>query len=234
MLIPNPAIPIKVIFEDESIIVINKPAGIPCLPLKAGEGKTLANGIAARWPDAELVHRLDNDTSGLIIASKNPGALKDLRLQFDDEKVLKEYTALVLGEPPPKGIIETPIIHDLRNKKKMKVAKAGQPTRSTYEVEKRFMGGQYTLLKVRIKTGVRHQIRVHLASVGHPIAGDRLYQNSRQRGRDRLNLSRHFLHASHIGFVHPATKKWLEFNCKLPEELLKGVIYANDSRTKRK
>src|SRR3989338_9761343 len=125
MLIPNPAIPIKVIFEDESIIVINKPAGIPCLPLKSGEGKTLANGIAARWPDAELVHRLDNDTSALIIASKNPGALKDLRLQFDDEKVLKEYTALVLGEPPPKGIIETPIIHDLRNKKKMKVAKAG-------------------------------------------------------------------------------------------------------------
>ncbi|MBI2092504.1 MAG: hypothetical protein HYT75_05900 [Deltaproteobacteria bacterium] len=282
-LIPNPNIPIKIIFEDESIIVIDKPAGMPCYPLKAGEKDTIANGLAARSAEdtpkkklltktchscesrnpvqfnaldprfhgddrhiehfrgsyeAGIVHRLDNNTSGLLLAAKNQRAIDTLRAQFDGNKILKRYTALVLGETPQKGVIETPIIHDPKDKKKMKISpltprhytvggraalshkgRGGLSAHTTYKLLKKYAGGQYSLLEVTIKTGVRHQIRVHLASIGHPIAGDKLYLNTRQRMRDKTGLLRQFLHASLLGFNHPSSGKRVEFSSPLPEEL---------------
>jgi len=261
-ILPNSAISIKVIFEDDDIIGIDKPAGIPCLPLKDGETGTVANGIAALWPsslpEAGIIHRLDNDTSGCLLIAKNINAYSDLKKQFEEEKILKRYTALVLGETPAEGTIDTPIMHDPRNKKKMKVLPLtptlspppksrrtgkgrggekgggrGQPTLDSrslpdtrrdesrgndkgrsaltlYKLVKKFQNGRYSLLEVTIKTGVRHQIRVHLASIGHPIAGDRLYQNARQKSRDGTGAKRQLLHASSIGFYHPKSKKWTE------------------------
>lgn len=228
-LIPNPSITFEVIFEDDSIIIVNKPAGLPVYPLKDNETLTLANGLVARWPDLSkigygemqtgLLHRLDNDTSGIILVAKTGLAFEDLHRQFNEESVLKEYTTLVLGETKDRGIIETPIIHDPKNKRKMKVVGEGLTAHTTYYLIKKYLAGQYSLLQVQIKTGVRHQIRVHLASIGHPIAGDKLYQTPRQKMRDKTGLSRQFLHASKIGFNHPISKKWIGFTSNLPDEI---------------
>ncbi len=272
-ILPNNKISIKVIFEDEDIIIIDKPAGVPCLPLKDGETGTMANGVVARWGkippnpplqrggirehpplgkggrggfDSEIgiLHRLDNDTSGCLLVAKNIAAYQNLRAQFDEGKILKRYTALVLGETPREGVIETPIIHDPKDKKKMKTFSlrtsppvAGesrsdisigsrlrsnnklQSALTTYKLLRKYKAGQYSLLDVTIKTGVRHQIRVHLASIGHPIVGDKLYQNTRQRARDKTGLKRQFLHASHLGFSHPGGVEWVEFESPLPPDL---------------
>jgi 23S rRNA pseudouridine1911/1915/1917 synthase len=232
--IPNPAFPIKIIFEDESIIVIDKPAGMPCYRTKQSNKRTVTDEIGFKLSPSphpspsrgegegggDLVHRLDNNTSGLLLAAKNQQAIDALRKQFDDNKILKRYTALVLGETPQEGVIETPIIHDPRNKKKMKISPlTGQHAHTTYKLLKKYAGGQYSLLEVTIKTGVRHQIRIHLASLGHPIAGDRLYQNRRMRERDKTGLTRQFLHASCLGFNHPSSGKWMDFSAPLPKDL---------------
>jgi 23S rRNA pseudouridine1911/1915/1917 synthase len=126
--------------------------------------------------------------------------------------------ALVVGNPPAKGTIEDPVAHHERKKKKMVVSKSGRPAETKFKVAKRF-GKKYALLSVEIRTGVRHQIRVHLASAGFPIAGDKLYQNPKKRAEDTLPLKRHFLHASTLGFKHPKTNKWTEFSSDLPKEL---------------
>ena len=227
-LIPNSGVPIKVIFEDDDIIVVDKQAGVPVYPLKDDEMDTLANGLVAQWPGADFVHRLDNDTSGLILAAKNGDVLKKIREQFEAHTILKHYTALVLGEPPPQETIKTPVVHDPKNAKRMRVVTKGsrletsdkaQEAVTNFKVIKKYAAGAYSLLEVRIKTGVRHQIRVHLASIGHPLTGDPLYQNSRSRKIDRLGLKRQFLHASKLGFNHPRTEEWVEFGSELPRDL---------------
>jgi 23S rRNA pseudouridine1911/1915/1917 synthase len=258
---------------------------MPCLSLKTGETDTLAAWLIKRFSrqaeigrplEAGLVHRLDNDTSGLVVAARTSEAYETLRTQFSnpplppftkggDAKlspllqrgvrgdlkvcktgnfgILKAYTALVIGNPPNEGTITTPIAHHPRKKKKMVVCKSAvqakalkaRPAITSFEVLKRYKsshdrrrvsGNQcptppsaYSLLRVRIATGVRHQIRVHLASIGFPIAGDRLYQNPKKRAEDTLSLKRHFLHASQIGFTHPKTGKWIEVKSALPDEL---------------
>jgi len=218
-----------VIFKDEDILVVEKPAGMPSVSLKEDEDGTLASWLLKKFPklstlpkgklETGLVHRLDNDTSGLMVAARTVGAYKNLRKQFDEGKVLKEYMALVIGNPPAKGMIEDPIAHHERKKKKMVVSKSGRPAETKFKVIKRF-GKKYALLAVEIRTGVRHQIRTHLASIGFPIAGDRLYQNPKKRGEDTLPLKRHFLHASKLGFTHPKTGRRLEFSSQLPQDLL--------------
>lgn len=248
---------INIIFEDDSLAVVEKPAGMPVYPVKMANYKlqitnksqctnykTLAEIAAAKWPSSEPAHRLDNDTSGLVIVAKTKEAFKTLRKQFDDEIVHKEYTALVLGEAPEDGKIDTPITHDPKNKKKMRVNSLRacredgpaqfstspritglrsnnkyQEAHTAYKLVKKYLGGRYSLLRVTIKTGVRHQIRVHLASIGHPLAGDRLYQSGRQRERDNTGIVRQFLHATHLGFKHPKSGKWMDLSSPLPLDL---------------
>lgn len=227
--IPNPSTSIKVIFEDGEIAVIEKPAGIPVYPLKNDEKNTISKWALAKWPESEPVHRLDNDTSGLILIAKNKFAFKKLRGQFENNTIHKEYIALVLGETPAEGVIETPIIHDPRNQKKMRICQSKefqgsnvskfQKAHTEYKLIKRYSGGRYSLLQVKITTGVRHQIRLHLASVGYPIAGDKLYQTTRQAKRDGTNLERQFLHASMLSFIHPTSGKNLTFRSELTQEL---------------
>ena len=218
----------RIVHKDDSIIVVDKPAGMPAVSLEKKEGGTLTSWLIGKFPalcnlekgelEAGLVHRLDNDTSGLMIAARTAEAYRSLRKQFDDGRVDKEYVALVVGNPAAKGTINTPIAHHPRKKKKMIASPDGRPAETRFKVIKRF-GSKYALLQVKIKTGVRHQIRVHLASIGFPLAGDSLYRNPKKRSEDTLDLNRHFLHAAGLGFLHPKTDKWVEFSSELPADL---------------
>lgn len=225
-----------IIYEDRCVIVIDKPAGMPSLD--GGEEKTLASWISKKFPDcanlgedgeAGLVHRLDNDTSGVIVAARTEEAYENLRVQFEDGTLKKEYIALVIGTLPSHGSINFPIAHHPRKKKKMMVCVSdaeakkfkARAAETKFRVIRKynFEGARYSLLSVEINTGVRHQIRAHLASIGHPIAGDKLYRNSKLKEMDVLGLGRHFLHASKIEFAHPESGKRVKFVSKLPDDL---------------
>lgn len=231
----------RIIYIGDEIIAIDKPAGMPAVSLGEGEEDTLAAWIIRKFPEqkglpkgaleAGLIHRLDNDTSGIIIAARNPGAYNNLRAQFDEESVKKEYVALVVGVPPKNGTIEFPIANHPRKKKKMIACRSEKEARelharnatTSFHLIKAFRHPKkktaYSLLSVSIKSGARHQIRVHLAALGFPLAGDALYQNPKIKNLDSLGLSRHFLHASKIEFRHPATNERILFESGLPLEL---------------
>ncbi len=220
--------PLKFHHEDDAIAVVEKPAGIPCLSARAGRDDTLVDRLrAARpgcafWrehPEAGIAHRLDNDTSGLVAVAKNPVAWEALRAAFGDGFVEKHYLALVLGEPPDEARYDQPIAHHPRKRGKMVVCDSekrlrdwkGRPAHTAARVLARGRlrtGGRsvpYALLEVAITTGVRHQIRVHLAAAGFPLAGDRLYQHARASADDLLAPERHLLHAHRLALLHPQT-----------------------------
>jgi len=226
----------RIIHEDAFLLVIEKPAGMPSVSLKEGERNTLTAWILERFPgqakvgdgarEAGLVNRLDNDTSGIVVAARSEEARAHLRRQFREGKIKKEYAALVLGSPPEEGDIESPLAHHPRKKKKMVVCMSlgeakklkARMAQTSYRVTQRF-GTEYSLLCVTIATGLRHQIRLHLSSIGHPIAGDKLYRNPKMRAADTLSLSRHFLHASRLVLIHPDSGDEMEFSSPLPEDL---------------
>jgi 23S rRNA pseudouridine1911/1915/1917 synthase len=234
----------RIIHEDESLIALDKPGGMPSASLKRGESGTLASWLIESHPElvklpkgeieAGLVNRLDNDTSGMVIAAKTAESYEDLRRQFSDGSVEKEYRALVIGSPPESGDIDVPIAHHPKKKNRMVACESaertrdwkGRPASTKFKVLGRFeltddMGNrlEYALLQVSISTGARHQIRVHLAHIGHPVAGDGIYRNPRKRASDRLGLSRHFLHASRLVISHPHTGERTAFESPLPQEL---------------
>jgi len=230
----------RIICEDESVLVIDKPGGMPSASLDEGEAETVASWLIAQHPElrklprgeleAGLANRLDNDTSGILLAGRTPAAYESLRRQFAEGSVKKEYAALVVGSPPDEGSIDAPIAHHPRKKRKMVACESdaraeewrGRPAETRFCVRERFAssaGEEYALLSVRIATGVRHQIRVHLAHIGHPIAGDGLYQNPKKRAADPLELGRNFLHASKVALSHPETGERIEFSSPLPDDL---------------
>lgn len=225
----------KIIYEDEYIIILDKPSGMPTHMLREDEEGTVVNFLLRHCPSiygigtsplmSGLVHRLDTDTSGLVIAVKDNNSFQNLRRQFKEREVLKEYIALVHGRYNGPRIISNYIGKDPKSKKKVRVypkeVKGSRPA-ITEIIKKRFYG-DYTILRLRIKTGVRHQIRSQLANLGHPIVGDFLYQNLKTRKKDQFGLNRYFLHATRLGFYHPNTGRWMEFTSPLPEEL-NGVL----------
>jgi 23S rRNA pseudouridine1911/1915/1917 synthase len=230
-------IPLDVIFEDDSIIVVNKPAGLVVHPAAGVPGGTLANALAFRLRiedqsvDAQsirpgIVHRLDRDTSGLIVAAKTAEAHENLSDQFRAREVFKSYVALVHGATrEDKGRIEEPIGRDPHNRTRMAVVRrSGRAALSLWKVRRRFT--RYTQLDVEIKTGRTHQIRVHLAWMKHPVVGDKTYGEGRDKqikdARVRASvtkLDRQFLHAARLGFRHPHTGEYLKFTSPLPPEL---------------
>lgn len=226
---------IKIIHEDDYIIIVDKPSGVPTHMLKPDEKGTIVNFLIEHCPSiagigtsilmSGLAHRLDTDTCGLVLAAKDNENFLNLRKQFKEHKVLKEYIALVHGRYNGPKKISNYIGSDPKSKKKVKVfsdeIKGSRP--AITEITSRQLYENYTLLKVRIKTGVRHQIRAQLANLGHPLVGDFLYQNLKAREKDQLGIKRHFLHAYRLGFYHPKHNKWMEFESKLPEEL-SGVL----------
>ncbi len=227
-LIPE-EIPLKIIYEDSDLMVIDKPAGLAVHPAPGHPAHTLANAVVGHLPDlAEdeeslrpgIVHRLDKDTSGLILVAKNRLAQANLSEQFKSRTVLKYYQVLVKGKLSPEtGIIEANIGRDPRHRQRMAVVTRGREARTEYRVVKYI--GDYSLLEIKPETGRTHQIRVHLAAIGFPVVGDATY------GVPSPHLSRQFLHAGKIGFKLPSTGAWVEFQSPLPPDLEQALKDIN-------
>ncbi len=215
------SIPIAVLHEDDYLLVVDKPAGMAAHPGAGHPDSTLVNALLGMRLDIGsvggalrpgIVHRLDKDTSGLMVVAKTDRAHAALTAQFRDRSVRKGYLALVAGAPePPAAIIDAPIGRDPDDRKRMAVVDDGKPATTTYRTIERFAGCAY--LDVRPKTGRTHQIRVHLASIGCPVVGDATY------GRADARIGRQFLHAATLEFEHPASGRRTRFERPLPDEL---------------
>ena len=214
-------IPLTVVYQDADLVVIDKPAGLAAHPGPGHPDQTLVNGLLALCPDIQgiggeirpgIVHRLDKDTSGLMIAAKTEAAHHGLSQQIKDRLVHKGYLALVEGTPSPdSGVIDAPIGRDPRRRTRMAVTAGGRESRTGYRLLEQ--AGRYSLLELQLHTGRTHQARVHLAWLGHPIFGDAVY------GKRSPLLPRHFLHAHSLAFAHPASGEPLEFSSSLPADL---------------
>jgi len=233
------AMPLTVVYEDEDLIVIDKPAGMVVHPAPGNPDLTLVNALLAHCGDSlsgiggvrrpGIVHRLDKDTSGLMVVAKNDAAHAGLSRQFADRSIERLYRAVVWGIPSPRaGRIEGAIGRDPRNRKRMAVLKkGGKPAATTYRVVRVLAGGAASLIECRLATGRTHQIRVHLATEGHSVLGDPVYAGRRARrtgGSDRVRdvakaLGRQALHAATLGFSHPTTGKSLRFESVLPKDI---------------
>jgi 23S rRNA pseudouridine1911/1915/1917 synthase len=165
-----------------------------------------------------IVHRLDKDTSGLIVVAKRRSAHEALSRQMAGRTMLKEYVAVVAGKPrPPAGVVDAPIARDPRDRQRMAVVPGGRAARTRYAVERDL--GNYTLVRATLETGRTHQIRVHMASIDHPILGDPVYGKRTLKDAANLGLTRQALHARKLGLHLPSTGEWREFNSPLPEDL---------------
>jgi 23S rRNA pseudouridine1911/1915/1917 synthase len=226
-------IPVQVVYEDDDLIVVNKPAGMVVHPAAGVDSGTLANALAFHFQHLSkaggarpgIVHRLDKGTSGLLVVAKTESAHEDLADQFRDREVFKSYVALVHGQvEKERGEVDQPIARDPRNRTRMAVVRGGRPSLSIYKVRRRLE--RFTLLDVELKTGRTHQIRVHLAWLKHPVVGDEVYGAGRDKTvvnpvtRSRIaKLGRQFLHAEQLGFCHPRTAEQLRFTAPIALEL---------------
>ena len=214
-------IPVTVVYEDGDLLVVDKPAGMVVHPAPGHPLGTLVNALLARLPDIEgigeelrpgIVHRLDKDTSGLMVVARNRQAHDHVSRQMKGREVRKVYLALAAGAlEPAEGIIRASIGRDPRNRKRMAVVDVGREAETSYRVLERL--SNFTLVEAFPKTGRTHQIRVHFSSLGHPLAGDTLYGGKDSR------LDRQFLHAHVLGFRLPSTGEYVEFTSPLPGEL---------------
>jgi 23S rRNA pseudouridine1911/1915/1917 synthase len=232
-------IPIDIVYEDDTLVVANKPAGLVVHPATGTPSGTLANALAYHFqqlPDRGtgvrpgIVHRLDRDTSGLMVVAKTEAALENLSDQFRDRTVFKSYVALVHGRVlSTSGKIDQPLARDPSNRTRMAVVRGGRNALTLYRVRRSF--DRFTLLDVELKNGRTHQIRVHLAWLKHPVVGDEIYgggrdntiQDPQLRAQVR-NLKRHFLHAEKLAFTHPATKEVVKFESPLPTDVSKLLL----------
>lgn len=222
---PDAALPLDLLYADAAIIVVNKAAGQVVHPAAGHQDDTLVNALVARFPDLTgafegrrpgIVHRLDKDTSGVLVVGRTVAAADRLMRQFKDRAVEKTYLALAKGLVTPlEGLIEAPIARDPRHRQRMAAMAGGRPAETGFRVLA--STAEYSWLVLRPRTGRTHQIRVHLAAIGHPIAGDELYSR-----RDRV-APRLALHAWRLGFIHPATEEPVAFTAPVPDDLLAAL-----------
>jgi 23S rRNA pseudouridine1911/1915/1917 synthase len=227
-------IPLQIVFEDDALVVVDKAAGMVVHPAAGVSSGTLANALAFHFEKLSahagrqrpgIVHRLDRDTSGLMVVAKTESAHEHLADQFRAREVFKSYVALVHGRlRDESGRIEEPLARDPRLRTRMAVVRGGRPSLSLYRVRRAYE--RFTLVDVQIKTGRTHQIRVHLAHLKHPVVGDKVYNGGRDttvsdvRVRAAIRaMGRQFLHAERLGFRHPQTGETLSFHAPLPGEL---------------
>jgi len=220
-------VPLVIVYEDDDMAVVNKPPGMVVHPAAGHRDDTLANALLARYPQLAgqqvdsgwpgIVHRLDKETSGLILVALHARAREHLQRQFRLREVEKTYLALVVGHlEPALGRIEAPIARDQRQRKKMTVRPAGRESATVYRVRDYF--AHHTFIEAKPETGRTHQIRVHLAAIGHPVAGDLVYGG----GQAKLpGLTRQFLHAWKISFRRPADEQWITQTVDLAPDLQK-------------
>ena len=260
LVVPPPApselvprdLPLDIVYEDADVVVVDKPAGLVVHPAPGHADDTLANALRHRYPDLAIggelrpgiVHRLDKDTSGLLVIAKSDRAMASLVGQMKARTMLKEYVALVHGDPVASAakrrdgphvsatgaasgvwtVIDAPIGRHPRDRQRMAVVSDGREARTRFAVDQRL--GRYTLVRARLETGRTHQIRVHFAMIGHPIVGDPTYSP----GRETLGLDRQFLHAARLGFNRPGDDREVEFESPLPPDLQRVL----DGLTERK
>ena len=224
-------LPLDILYEDADFLVINKQPGLVVHPAPGHEDGTLVNALLHHCTDLRgiggelrpgIVHRLDRDTSGVLVVAKHEQAMQNLAAQFKDRVVKKEYIALVWGKPEPRtGRIVTLIGRNPGNRKKMSArVRHGREAVSIYEVDRQFEDG--ALVRVKIETGRTHQIRVHLAHIGHPVMGDQLYGRARPTRR-ALALDRQMLHARQLTLRHPSTGKVMTFAAPVPGDMQRVV-----------
>ena len=213
-------IPLEIVYQDEDVAVVNKPQGMVVHPSAGHTSGTLVNALMYHIKDLSgingvlrpgIVHRIDKDTSGLLMIAKNDEAHLALAQELKDKKSLRKYWAIVHGNlPNDRGVIEAPIGRSEKDRKKQAVTAKGKPAVTRFQVLERF--GDYSLLELQLETGRTHQIRVHMAYIGHPVAGDEVYGP-----RKTLKGHGQFLHAKTLGFTHPRTGETLEFTADIPE-----------------
>lgn len=214
-------IPLDVVFEDASLLVVNKPVGLVVHPGSGNPHGTLLNALlhrvpqAAELPRAGIVHRLDKDTSGLLVVAKTLQAHTDLVRQLQARSVKREYLALVYGEIDRDGTVNAPLARDPFNRTKRTVHHAGKEAVTHYEVAERFPG--VTLVRCKLETGRTHQIRVHMQHIGHPLVGEQVYGAGR-RSHHRITFPRQALHAERLGLLHPVTRAYMQWECALPSD----------------
>lgn len=223
-------IPLHVVYEDDVLLVINKPVGLVVHPGAGNWTGTLVNGLLyhdaqlAALPRAGLVHRIDKDTSGLLVVAKTLQAQQALSSQLKDKSVYRHYQAVVLGVPKALGTVDAPIGRHPNERTKMAVVAQGKPAISHFKLEREMDGA--SLVSVTLETGRTHQIRVHMAYIGHPLVGDKVY-GGLQRGKGMsdatyakiANFERQALHAYRLGFMHPTTGDDVQFEADLPVDM---------------
>ena len=212
-------IPLEIVYQDEDVAVVNKPQGMVVHPSAGHTSGTLVNALMYHIKDLSgingvlrpgIVHRIDKDTSGLLMIAKNDQAHVALADELKDKKSLRKYWAIVHGNlPNDRGVIEAPIGRSEKDRKKQAVTAKGKPALTRFQVLERF--GDYSLVELQLETGRTHQIRVHMAYIGHPVAGDEVYGP-----RKTLKGHGQFLHARTLGFTHPRTGEVLEFTAEVP------------------
>jgi 23S rRNA pseudouridine1911/1915/1917 synthase len=216
------AIPLNVVFQDPVLLVVNKPVGLVVHPGSGNRHGTLLNALlhwvpqVAELPRAGIVHRLDKDTSGLLVVAKTINAHTDLVRQLQARTVKREYLALVYGEVDRAGTVDEPLARDPHNRVKRCVHSMGKPAITHYEVVERFPSG-ISLLRCKLETGRTHQIRVHLQHIGHPLVGEQIYSSSR-RSHMKIPFPRQALHAERLGLIHPVTQEYMQWECPLPPD----------------
>lgn len=224
-------IPLDIVYEDEDVLVINKPAGIVVHPSKGHRTGTIVNGLVhylgSNLSDREstvrpgIVHRIDKDTSGLMIVAKNDFAHQALSEQLVDRSLRRTYLAIV-NQPIeiPRGIIEVPIGRDVHHRTRFSVTESGKPAYTIYEVIDNYK--QAALVKAELKTGRTHQLRVHFEYIGHPIVGDPIYRQGLAdiKGSIAKEASGQYLHASELHFIHPRTQKEISVNASMPQKFI--------------
>jgi len=212
--------PLKIAYEDADLIVIDKPVGLVVHPGAGQPDRTLMNGLLAHAPAlagvprAGIVHRLDKDTSGLLVVAKTVSAQASLVEQLASRSMRRTYLALVQGDPPASGVIDAPVGRDPRARTRMAVTHRGKDSRTTYRVVERF--GSAALVECRLDTGRTHQIRVHFQHIRHPLIGDTVYRRGTRHG---IHFPRQALHAAELSLVHPKSQQTMTWRSPLPRDM---------------
>lgn len=225
-------IPLDVVFEDASLLVVNKPVGLVVHPGSGNPHGTLLNALlhrvpqVAELPRAGIVHRLDKDTSGLLVVAKTLQAHTDLVRQLQARTVKREYLALVYGEVDRGGTVNAPLARDPFNRTRRTVHHAGKEAVTHYEVVERLPG--VTLVRCKLETGRTHQIRVHMQHIGHPLVGEQVYGAGR-RSPHKIPFPRQALHAEKLGLIHPVTQEYMQWACSLPSDFATLLAALRDN-----
>lgn len=227
VVVPDASVPVEVVYVDDDVVVVDKPAGLVVHPGAGNADGTLVHGLLARYPEMAtvgeperpgIVHRIDKGTSGLLVVARTEVARESLVAQLSSRQVEREYRVLVWGTPSPaQGVVDAAIGRSGRDPTRMVVSERGREARTRFEVVEGFADPvDVALLRCRLETGRTHQIRVHLSAIGHPVVGDGRYNGD----RPSLACPRPFLHAAKLGFEHPTTGEMLRFESAMPDDLV--------------